>query len=87
MLGGSSGLNLMAWTRASQAEYDAFDKFAPGHGWTFKDLLPFLKKVENVDKQSNPFPGISSAALSNAVQTGPLFAGSAGPINVIKFNC
>lgn len=55
MLGGSSGLNLLAWARPSKPELDAWDVFAPNAGWTWDDLLPYFKKTEAVYEASNQF--------------------------------
>lgn len=78
MLGGSSGLNLMAWTRPTIAELDALDSFAPGLGWNWKGLLPYFMKSEDVlANQINPFPG-----LPKVQKAGPAFEGHGGPVHV-----
>nr|ALJ82901.1 choline dehydrogenase [Irpex lacteus] len=60
MLGGSSGLNFLAWNRAASPEYDAWNHFASGQDWTFNGLLPFFEKATTTKLgQVNPFPGIS----------------------------
>jgi len=80
MLGGSSGLNLMAWTRASKDELDSFDSFAPDSGWNWDGLLPYFKKTENVLlHQRNPFPGIAQETADDT-----LFDGHAGPVKASK---
>jgi choline dehydrogenase-like flavoprotein len=80
MLGGSSGLNLMAWTRPSIAELDALDSFAPGSGWNWKGLLPYFIKSENVlSNQNNPFPGVAKVQKTN-----PAFEGQSGPVQVSR---
>ena len=62
MLGGSTGLNLMAWNRASKIEYDAWQGFSGVTGWNWSNILPFMRKSEAVNKNfSNPFPGITPA--------------------------
>lgn len=62
MLGGSTGLNLMAWNRASKIEYDAWQSFSGPGGWNWSNILPFMRKSEAVNKNlSNPFPGITPA--------------------------
>lgn len=64
MLGGSSGLNLMAFTLASQAEYDAFDAFAynsrdsSSSGWDWKGLEKYFRRTENTASQTDPYPGV-----------------------------
>ncbi|TBU49098.1 alcohol oxidase [Dichomitus squalens] len=47
MLGGSSGLNFMAWDRASATEYDAWEKLG-AEGWNWNSLLPYFRKTETI---------------------------------------
>ncbi|KAI0647356.1 alcohol oxidase [Trametes meyenii] len=57
MLGGSSGLNFMAWNRASTKEYDAWQELG-ATGWTWDALLPYFKKSESVlPPPAVTFPG------------------------------
>jgi choline dehydrogenase-like flavoprotein len=44
VVGGSSVLNGMAFDRGSAADYDAWADLG-NPGWTFKELLPYFKKV------------------------------------------
>jgi choline dehydrogenase len=44
VLGGSSVLNGLCWTRGSQPDFDSWEKLGnPGWGWN--GLLPYFKKV------------------------------------------
>ncbi|GAA6028975.1 hypothetical protein JCM8097_001533 [Rhodosporidiobolus ruineniae] len=45
VLGGSSALNFMAWTRGFAGDYDSWTKLGNA-GWGWKDLLPYFKKSE-----------------------------------------
>ncbi|KAI8629637.1 GMC oxidoreductase [Xylariaceae sp. FL1651] len=45
VLGGSSALNLMTWSRGCKEDYDAWEKLG-NRGWGWDDLLPFFKKCE-----------------------------------------
>ncbi|KAI0672931.1 alcohol oxidase [Trametes maxima] len=57
MLGGSSGLNFMAWNRASAKEYDAWQELG-ATGWTWDVLLPYFKKSESaLPPPEVTFPG------------------------------
>lgn len=47
MLGGSSGLNLMAWTSGAKSEYDAWEKLG-NPGWGADDFLPYIRKAEQI---------------------------------------
>ena len=81
MLGGSSGLNFLAWNRASRPEYDAWTQFANGVDWSFNGFLPYFKKSTTThENQTNPYPGI----LTNETTADfdPHFVGFDGPIQV-----
>ncbi|KAI1818224.1 GMC oxidoreductase [Poronia punctata] len=45
VLGGSSALNLMAWTRGCKEDYDAWRDMG-NEGWGWRELLPFFQKCE-----------------------------------------
>ncbi|KAL5529815.1 hypothetical protein ACEPAG_5802 [Sanghuangporus baumii] len=83
MLGGSSGLNGMAWTRASALEYDAWQRFANSPEWNWDSLLDFFKKAENITLTPvNPYPGISEKQGEEASEELKDVAGFSGPITV-----
>ncbi|KAE8357147.1 hypothetical protein BDV27DRAFT_171083 [Aspergillus caelatus] len=46
VLGGSSALNLMAWDRASQVEYDIWGKLG-NDGWNSSEMMRSMLKAEN----------------------------------------
>ncbi|GAA5974692.1 hypothetical protein JCM11641_007225 [Rhodosporidiobolus odoratus] len=47
VLGGSSALNFMAWTRGFAGDYDSWEKLGIS-GWGWNDLLPYFKKSERL---------------------------------------
>jgi len=49
ILGGGSSINFQMYTRASASDWDDFKT----PGWTCKDLLPLMKRLENYQKASN----------------------------------
>ncbi|KAG9121402.1 hypothetical protein FRC07_002661, partial [Ceratobasidium sp. 392] len=53
VLGGSSGINLMVFDRASKAEYDAWGTLG-NPGWSWNDILPYMKKAEHFTS-TDPF--------------------------------
>ena len=88
MLGGSSGLNVMVWDRASSAEYDSWNSFAANQGWTWSGLLPYMQKTESYALEpANPYPGISEQDAQKLQQDLPHMDGFAGPINVSSIGC
>jgi alcohol oxidase len=49
VLGGGSSINFQMYTRASASDWDDFKT----PGWTAKDLLPLMKRIENYQKPAN----------------------------------
>jgi len=49
ILGGGSSINFQMYTRASASDWDDFKS----EGWTCKDLLPLMKRLENYQKPCN----------------------------------
>ena len=47
MLGGSSGLNYMAYVRGHPGDFDAWAE-AGAEGWAYDDVLPYFKKSEGL---------------------------------------
>lgn len=48
MLGGSSNMNAMMWVRGFAADYDEWAQHA-GPGWSFQQVLPYFRKMEQVE--------------------------------------
>ncbi|EEB91358.1 hypothetical protein MPER_10289, partial [Moniliophthora perniciosa FA553] len=49
ILGGGSSINFQMYTRASASDWDDFKT----PGWTARDLLPLMKRLENYQKPTN----------------------------------
>lgn len=82
MLGGSSGINGMAWNRASKPEYDAWGSFASDETWSWNGLLPFFKKTEALSLSQNMFfPGISPMEAKASLEDLPCVSGFSGPVS------
>ncbi|MCH2629179.1 MAG: GMC family oxidoreductase N-terminal domain-containing protein [Nisaea sp.] len=70
MLGGSSSINGMVFTRGQAEDYDHWAQLG-NRGWSFQDVLPYFKKMESYDGGSDelrgrngPLPVTDSAKLS-----------------------
>ncbi|EMD33589.1 hypothetical protein CERSUDRAFT_107938 [Gelatoporia subvermispora B] len=48
VLGGSSTINLEVWTRASKDDWDRFANFTEDYGWSWDQMLPYMKKSEHL---------------------------------------
>ncbi|KAJ7693421.1 alcohol oxidase [Mycena rosella] len=77
VLGGSSSVNYMVYTRGSKEDFDRFSKVSGDSGWSWDKLVPYMQKNErfvgasdhhNINGQYNPavhgFSGINSVSLA-----------------------
>ncbi|KAJ7091623.1 hypothetical protein C8R44DRAFT_750524 [Mycena epipterygia] len=79
MMGGSSGLNLMAWNRASKPEYDVWFTFSSSSTWSWVGLTSYFAKSQSIKQgQTNPFLGVSPAGIASSFTHGS----ANGPVNV-----
>ncbi|KAF9443813.1 GMC oxidoreductase [Macrolepiota fuliginosa MF-IS2] len=82
VLGGSSSHNGMIWIRGSSDDYDKWAAVTGDEGWSWKEMLPYLEKVErwttapghgSEEGDFNPrvhgFKGPLGVGLSNVIQT------------------
>ncbi|MCK7458457.1 GMC family oxidoreductase [Idiomarina aminovorans] len=58
MLGGSSGINAMIYTRGLPSDYNAWAEQG-NHGWGYNDLLPYFIKSENNSRGRSNYHGDS----------------------------
>ncbi|PBK86342.1 alcohol oxidase, partial [Armillaria gallica] len=67
LLGGSSAMNFLAYTRASKIEYDAWTFFSSGqNNWSWDGLLPYFRKSISIyPNQTNDFLGIPGGEEPN----------------------
>jgi 4-pyridoxate dehydrogenase len=73
VLGGSSSINVMAFTRGDPADYDRWAQKG-ALGWSYADVLPYFKRVENWQDGENEFRGKSgNIGVEWAKTTDPLF--------------
>lgn len=58
MLGGSSNLNAMIYTRGHRAVYDHWEDALGCEGWGFNRLLPYFKRAENQARGEDAYHGV-----------------------------
>ncbi|MBN9427184.1 MAG: GMC family oxidoreductase N-terminal domain-containing protein [Burkholderiales bacterium] len=56
MLGGSSALNGIIYNRGQKIDYDTWAKLGC-QGWSYAEVLPYLKKIESTDIGADAFRG------------------------------
>ena len=69
VLGGSSSINVMAYTRGHRADYDRWAQKG-ARGWSFADVLPYFRRCETWERGEDSFRG----------GAGPLGTEVAGPL-------
>jgi 4-pyridoxate dehydrogenase len=56
VLGGSSSINVMAFTRGDPADYDRWSR-SGATGWSYPDVLPYFKRCETWEEGETGFRG------------------------------
>lgn len=73
VLGGSSSINVMTFTRGNQADYDRWAQKGAS-GWAYADVLPYFRRLETWEGGENRWRGSSGPiGIEFSKTTDPLF--------------
>ena len=73
MLGGSSSINGMVFTRGQSQDYDHWAQLG-NRGWSFEDVLPFFKKMESYEGGSDELRGREGPLkITDSPKLSPIF--------------
>jgi choline dehydrogenase len=56
VLGGSSSINAMIYTRGNSFDYDLWHRMG-NSGWSFREVLPYFRKAENFERGATEYHG------------------------------
>ncbi len=65
VLGGSSSINAMCYTRGQAEDYDGWAALG-NPGWEFNAVLPFFRKAEDSHRGSGPYHGVNGPLTVSA---------------------
>jgi 4-pyridoxate dehydrogenase len=68
VLGGSSSINVMAYTRGHRGDYDRWAQKG-ARGWSYADVLPYFKRCETWEDGENPWRGGSGPLGTQPAKT------------------
>jgi 4-pyridoxate dehydrogenase len=74
VLGGSSSINVMAYTRGNPRDYDRWSRNG-AHGWRYEEVLPYFRRSETWEGGANSWRGDSGPVGTEYAKTSdPIFA-------------
>jgi len=68
VLGGSSSINVMAYTRGHRGDYDRWAQKG-ARGWSYADVLPYFKRCERWEGGENPWRGTAGPVGTEFAKT------------------
>lgn len=69
VLGGSSSINAMVYTRGHQADYDRWAELG-NDGWSFRDVLPYFRRAEDNEAFAGDLHGRGGPLSVSRLRTG-----------------
>jgi 4-pyridoxate dehydrogenase len=68
VLGGSSSINVMAYTRGNRGDYDRWAQKG-ARGWSYADVLPYFKRCETWQDGADPWRGAAGPVGTEFAKT------------------
>ncbi len=68
VLGGSSSINMMAWTRGNPGDFERWAR-AGNSGWSYRDVLPYFKRSETWQNGESAYRGGSGPVGTEFART------------------
>ncbi|KAI0629318.1 alcohol oxidase [Trametes polyzona] len=81
VLGGSSSINWMFWTRGPQDDYDKYAEITGDEGWSWDAIQPFWQKALRIERLVPPTDGHDTTG-----EIDPSIHGHNGAINISTHN-
>nr|VWO96845.1 Alcohol oxidase [Ganoderma boninense] len=75
VLGGSTSINYMIYTRASKDDWNRLASTTGDDGWSWSNILPYAKKLENFQPSPNVQNATSKFSVADHGTDGPVGAG------------
>ena len=73
LLGGSSAINGLVYVRGQELDYDIWSQIG-NRGWSFDDVQPFFKKLENYQNECDEIRGISGPVkITEVTERNPIY--------------
>ena len=88
LLGGSSSINGLVFVRGNKLDYDTWAQMG-NTGWSYDDVLPFFKKMENYQGKPSELRGEEGPLkVSEVSDRNPIYEAifKSGEVNNIPFN-
>lgn len=76
VIGGSSSINAMVFTRGNKYDYDMWEQEEGCEGWSFDKILPYFRRSEDNERYSNAYHG-SGGPLGVSDQISPHYLSKA----------